>query len=170
MSISTATICPYTVTVMHPLHLIHLLVEEKIHCVSMGERNSYLHAKSAKQKIATTSSTEAEVVALVEAMKMCQWLRKVLTELGVSQLNPIIVHEDNKSCILMDNQSNAPNNNSRHFIARVEYLHSLALAVILLVLYLATAAMTADVRTKPQHGIQKRNKSVSVLRGCVDNR
>ena len=120
--------------------------------VSMGGEHSYLHARSVKQKIATTSSTEAEAVALVEAMKMCTWLRNVLTELKVTPLSPITVYEDNKSCITLVKESNGPTNNSRHFIARISYLHNLVLTGVLVILYLATGLMTADVLTKPQHG------------------
>ena len=127
--------------------------------ISMGPEHSYVHARSGKQKIATNSSTEAEVVALVEALK----LRHVLTELAVAQLAPISVYEDNQSSIIMVETLNSPNNNSRHFICRVGYLHDLWKAGILKMIYLATELMTADTLTKPQHGRVFKQHIVSMM-------
>jgi hypothetical protein len=38
---------------------------------------SYLHSRSGKQKTASTSSTDAEMIALCEALKMCVWMREI---------------------------------------------------------------------------------------------
>ena len=58
---------------------------------------------------------------------------------------------------------NSPNNNSRHFISRVGYLHDLAKAGILKMVYLASELMTADTLTKPQHGAQFVQHVVSMM-------
>ena len=134
--------------------------------VAMGEGTSYLHARSGKQKVASISSTEAEVTALVEAMKMCMWLRNVLTELGVTELQPIKVYEDNKSCITLVDKMTSPNNQSRHFISKIAFLNDLQKRGILLLIYKATELMTADVLTKPLHGFVYK-KHTAVLLGLI---
>lgn len=83
------------------------------------------------------------MVALVEALKMCEWLRNVLTELAVAELASITVYEDNQSSIVLVETLNSLNNNSRNFISRVSYLHDLAKAGILKMIYLASELMTS---------------------------
>ena len=57
--------------------------------LALGERRSYVHGRSGKQKIGSTSSTDAEVLAMVEALKMAMWLRELLWELQVTKLQQI---------------------------------------------------------------------------------
>lgn len=47
------------------------------------------------------STAEAEYVAATEAAKELIWLRNLLTELGLAQPNPSILHEDNQACVHM---------------------------------------------------------------------
>ena len=61
----------------------------------------------------STSSTEAEFIAAVSAVKMDKHLHYVLEELGVSQHGPTAIYEDNVAAILMANLGK-PNEHSRH--------------------------------------------------------
>lgn len=54
---------------------------------------------SRKQSTVSLSSTEAEYVALTEAICECKWIRKLLAELNIDCVGPVVIFEDNQSCI-----------------------------------------------------------------------
>lgn len=54
---------------------------------------------SRKQSTVNLSSTEAEYVALTEAVCEAKWIRQLLTELGIGCNVPTQISEDNQSCI-----------------------------------------------------------------------
>jgi hypothetical protein len=47
------------------------------------------------------SSTETEFNALSEGLRELLWVNKLLEEISVKVKTPIIMHEDNQSCIHM---------------------------------------------------------------------
>ena len=51
------------------------------------------------QKRTATSSTEAEYLALHEAIKEAIWIKHILEELSLFNVNPVIIFEDNNSTI-----------------------------------------------------------------------
>jgi len=51
------------------------------------------------QKSISRSSFEAELISLSEALLEIRWLRRLFSELGISQSKPTIVHEDNQAVI-----------------------------------------------------------------------
>jgi hypothetical protein len=55
--------------------------------------------KSILQRRTSSSSTEAEFRALHEACKECIWLMNILTELGYTNVSPVLMFEDNTSTI-----------------------------------------------------------------------
>jgi hypothetical protein len=69
--------------------------------------------KSKVQSTVSTSSTEAEFVAAVQAAKIAKYLRSILLELDYAQPGPTVLYEDNQAAILMINASR-PTPRSRH--------------------------------------------------------
>lgn len=69
--------------------------------------------KTAFQKAVSLSSTEAEFYALVEGGKMLLYLRSILEDLGIEQLNATSVYEDNQGCLQMVN-TQQPTKRMRH--------------------------------------------------------
>lgn len=69
--------------------------------------------KSKVQSTVSTSSTEAEFIAAVQAAKIAKYLRSILHELGYTQPGPTVLYEDNQAAILMINASR-PTPRSRH--------------------------------------------------------
>jgi hypothetical protein len=69
--------------------------------------------KSKVQSTVSTSSTEAEFIAAVQAAKIAKYLRSILHELDYEQPGPTILYEDNQAAILMINSSR-PTPRSRH--------------------------------------------------------
>lgn len=54
---------------------------------------------SRKQPTVSKSSTEAEYIALTEAISECEWIKKLLVDLNVNLGETITIYEDNTSCI-----------------------------------------------------------------------
>jgi hypothetical protein len=119
--------------------------------LGLGRGMSYLHSRSGKQKTASTSSTDAEIIALCEALKMCVWMREIIRELGITSLEEIVIQQDNKSVIMMSSESTTMKR-SKHLSTKLTYIKSLVLAGAVKLEYLNTADMTADVLSKPLHG------------------
>jgi hypothetical protein len=61
--------------------------------------NSTIMWSSRKQSMVTLSSTEAEYIALAEALKEAVWIRRILEDLNQVVVGPTVVYEDNQSCI-----------------------------------------------------------------------
>jgi hypothetical protein len=59
-----------------------------------------IHAKSAKQKIVTKSSTEAELVAASDSANQALFVRSFLVEQG-HDVGPVIMYQDNMSCMAL---------------------------------------------------------------------
>jgi hypothetical protein len=55
--------------------------------------------KTKLQKVVTTSSTEAELVATFTAAKVICYLRSILTDLGYPPSGPTVLHEDNQAIL-----------------------------------------------------------------------
>jgi hypothetical protein len=121
--------------------------------VGMGESCSYIHARSGKQKLASLSSTDAEVIGMIEALKMSVWLRNLLTELNLTPLTPMVLWQDNKSAIIMVVEPSKCKR-SKHILTKIMFARGLVLSGALVVKYLDTDNMTADVVTKPLHGVR----------------
>jgi hypothetical protein len=103
--------------------------------------------KSTKQPIIARSSMEAEYIALDEAAKEAQWLKKFEVEIGLNTKNPIIICEDNQSAIKMA-KNPIHNCRSKHIDVRYHVIRDLVAAKVIEVKYLETENMTADIMTK----------------------
>eukprot|EP01034_Spumella_vulgaris_P029580 gene29580-36654_t len=67
--------------------------------VTMGDNYSYVHSRSAKQKLTATSSTDAEVLAMVESLKQATWIRNILIELRICPRAIITLYQDNRNLL-----------------------------------------------------------------------
>ena len=66
-----------------------------------GPANGMFYFRSFKQTNVSLSSTEAKVNAAVEAAKEIIWLRALLAEVGLTQLELTVLYADNKSMITL---------------------------------------------------------------------
>lgn len=101
-----------------------------------------------KQQCVTLSSTEAEYVALSEASRELLWLLKLMNDVGEDVAKPIIVREDNQSCIAML-RSEGGNSRTKHIDTRYNFVKELVRTGVMDVVYCPTELMIADVLTKP---------------------
>jgi ribonuclease HI len=133
--------------------------------VGLGDNMSYVHARSGKQKTASTSSTDAEVIGLVEALKFVIWLRNTLTEMRITDLKKVCIYQDNKSVIMMGTEYTAMKH-SKHILTKITFIRSTQLSGAIDLVYLNTEDMTADVLSKALHGFSF-NRHISSMMGLA---
>lgn len=103
---------------------------------------------SRKQACVTTSTMEAEYVALSEAAQETTWLRRLLAELGYTQRQPTIINEDNRGCIDFVSLERQ-NKRSKHIDTKFYHAKDLCTREVIQLRYCPTDSMIADVFTKP---------------------
>jgi hypothetical protein len=103
---------------------------------------------SKRQPTVALSTTEAEYMALCQAIREASWLRQLLTELGAYQGNgPIKVHVDNKSAIALGKNPEF-HKRSKHIDVQYHYVQEQVQNGRIITPYLPTAHMIADGLTK----------------------
>ena len=122
--------------------------------------------KSTKQPTIAMSTMEAEYIALAEAAKEAQWLRKLELELFPKKiLTPTTIYEDNQSTIKLSNNP-LHTNRSKHIDIRYHKIQELVADKTIIVKYLPGTEMTADIMTKSL-GPQLHHRHVAGL-GLID--
>lgn len=101
-----------------------------------------------KQQCVSLSSTEAEYVALSEASQELLWLLKLMHDIGEDVDKPVVIHEDNQSCIAMLS-STTGSRRTKHIDTRYNFVKELVSTGIIQVHYCPTESMVADILTKP---------------------
>ena len=122
--------------------------------------------KSTKQAIIAMSTMEAEYIALAEAAKEAQWLRKLELELFPKKIStPTTICEDNQSTIKLSNNP-LHTNRSKHIDIRYHKIQELVANKSIIVKYVPGTEMTADIMTKSL-GPQLHHRHVAGL-GLID--
>jgi len=99
-----------------------------------------------KQKTVALSSTEAEYVALATASTEVVWIRNFLRELGWKIEEPIIVYEDNQSCIHL--LSKCEHQRLKHIDVKFNFIRDLCSNGIINVVYVPSELQKVDILTK----------------------
>jgi hypothetical protein len=104
--------------------------------------------RSTKQKIVSQSSMEAEYIALAEAVKEAEWLRKLQREIFPNNnLAPTLIYEDNQSSIkLAENPIHS--DRSKHIDVKYHAIRERINKKIVEVQHLPGTEMIADILTK----------------------
>jgi hypothetical protein len=123
--------------------------------------NSYVHSRSGKQKLQATSSTDAEIISAVEAVKMSVWLREVLREMKLVPLNHMMLYQDNESCLTMIGKE-SKFKRSKHILTKIMYIRDLVISGAVIAQHVHTDLMTPDVLTKPLHS--ERFKTTNLIK------
>ena len=104
--------------------------------------------KSSKQPTIAMSTMEAEYIALAEAAKEAQWLRKLEQEFFPKKIStPTTICEDNQSTIKLSNNP-IHTNRSKHIDIKYHKIQELVEDKIIKVQYVPGTEMTADIMTK----------------------
>ena len=107
---------------------------------------------SNKQKINTTSSTEAETVAVHDNMPNILWTRYFLEEQGYP-MRPSVIHQDNQSAELLEtNGQGSSSKRTRHMNIRYFFVADCKDWGHVTIKYCPTDEMIGDFFTKPLGG------------------
>ena len=117
-------------------------------CYMLGHGDAAFYSVSKRMKVQPLSSTEAEYVAFCECGRDCSYFNRLLVELGFGKNKPIIIYEDNKSCIDMLN-GRSRHTASKHINPKFHYGRDLVQSGKVIATYITTAKQIADVFTKP---------------------
>lgn len=102
---------------------------------------------SRKQSTISQSSTEAEYVALAQAVNEAKWIRQLLIEIGVAVSQPITIYEDNQSCIRIAEEPRE-HKRMKHVDIKYCFIRDEIARGIIKVKYKPTGDQTADIMTK----------------------
>ena len=104
-------------------------------------------------KCVTLSSTESEIVALVDAATYIRWLVLLFNELGIPIELPITLHQDNQSAMHIVN-TGATFKKTKHMIIKTHFAKALIDEGLIKLEFTPSEDMVADAYTKPMTGTQ----------------
>jgi hypothetical protein len=110
-----------------------------------------VYVKSAKQKLMSKSSTEAELIGVSDMLRQVIWTRDFLAEQGY-KCEPARLFQDNQSTIALANKGFSTSEKTRHIAIRYFFVKDRIDAGEVVVEYLPTEQMVANVMTKPLQG------------------
>ena len=102
---------------------------------------------SRRQKCVTTSSTEAEYLALGDATKEVMWLRNMLKEMGIEQHGPTTIFGDNQASIITA-QNETLRSKLKHIDVRYHFIKEKVKGKIIQLEWIPTLKQQADILTK----------------------
>ena len=121
-------------------------------CIVIGDVGA-VHCRSSKQLIVTKSSTEAELVGLSDSTNQAIHIRSFLISQGYA-MGPIIVYQDNQSCMALVDRGRLGAERTRHIHIRYLWVKERVDTGEVRVEYLRSEDMYANVLTKPLQGAQ----------------
>ena len=113
--------------------------------------DAVIYVKSSKQKIVTRSSTESELVAISDSLSQVLWTREYIIAAGF-QIGPVVLYQDNQSTIFLANKGRSTSERTRHIKIRYFFIHHYISTNEIVLEYMPTIFMVADIMTKPLHG------------------
>jgi hypothetical protein len=126
-----------------------------------------VYGKSSKQKMVARSSTEAELIALADAIPMLVWMRLYLMAQGYVELPPIVIFQDNLSTIALVKKGRSSSSRTRHIDIRYFFVHDKLVNGEVEIRSIGTSDMTGDYFSKALQGMIF-NKMVKKVMGTND--
>jgi hypothetical protein len=112
-----------------------------------------IYGKSSKQKLVARSSTEAELIAVADAIPIMIWMRLYLIAQGYVELPPIVIFQDNLSTIALIKRGRSSSSRTRHIDIRYFFIHDKINNGEAIVESIGTDDMTGDYFSKALQGI-----------------
>ena len=134
---------------MYASYAVHADKKSHTGCITTQGKGA-IYGKSSTQKLNTTFSTEAELVAMTEAGNQVLWTRNflILQEYKVG----VGVIYDNLSTIQLAKNDRSNSERTRHIDIKFFFLHDRIKSDRIIVTYKSTKEMIADLLTKPLQG------------------
>ena len=101
-----------------------------------------------RQLSVAASSTEAEYMALFEAVREALWLKSLATSIKINISKPIIIYEDNNGCINIANNPTC-HKRSKHIDIKYNFSREQIEKNVIKLKYVSTGNQLADGLTKP---------------------
>jgi hypothetical protein len=120
--------------------------------VTVGDGGA-IYFRSAKQKIVTKSSTEAELVAASDSAGVSLHIANFLRDQGYS-VPPVLLYQDNKSAIALLGRGYSTSDLTKHISLRYFWIKERTSNGEIVIEFCPTAKMFANVLTKPLGGRQ----------------
>jgi hypothetical protein len=117
------------------------------YCFMLGKSDAAFYSVSKRMKVQPLSSTEAEYVAFCEASRDVDYLHRLLKDIGFPVARPIVLYEDNKSCIDMLH-GKSRHTASKHINPKFHYGRDQISKGLVEVRYVDTLHQVADLFTK----------------------
>ena len=129
-----------------------------------GENTSPVYSKSHIQKLVTLSSTESELVALVDGTKRLIPLVGMLKFFGLyKQSEPPVIMCDNKSVLHLIANGSGFSGKSRHMRVRWHFIHEMLTAGLIQIAHIPGDDNPTDLLTKPIGGSRFRKLRKMIL-------
>ena len=112
------------------------------YCFSLG--SAMISWSSRKQGSIAQSTAEAEYIAASAAGREAVWLRKLLSDLFRTELEPTVIHYDNQSCIKLT-ENPMFHDRSKHIEMRYHYIWDMIQRKVLSLQYVPTAEQTTNI-------------------------
>lgn len=106
-----------------------------------------------KQNTVATSSCEAEFISISDASKEVKWLKQLLEELHEEISMPVVIFEDNQSCIELV-RDHKFSYKTKHIDTKYKWIRDLAKKNVIVCKYCPTDEMIADLLTKPLSNVK----------------
>jgi hypothetical protein len=120
-------------------------------CIMLG--SACVHAVSTKQKIVTRSTPESELVAADAGAAAALAIGNFILSIGY-QLTPPVLYQDATSAIAMIKEGGPKSFRTRHIALKFFFISDRVKSGELVVEYVMTSLMIADLLTKPLQGAQ----------------
>ena len=117
------------------------------YCFSLQQDSACVSWSSKLQSTVALSTAEAELVAATVGAQEMVHLTAILHDMGLTQTLPMILFVDNQACIAMS-KNPVHHGKTKHFAIKLCYLRDLCTNKFLVLEYVSTDTMPADILTK----------------------
>jgi len=117
-------------------------------CFFLTRDSGSIYSVSKKDSTVSHSSTEAEIKAIDLCVKTVLYLRNLLKEMKFEQLEPTVIHIDNKSAKLLIETLNSTHN-TKHINLRINFIREQVSSRAIQLKFVRTEEQVADIFTKP---------------------
>jgi histone deacetylase 1/2 len=117
-------------------------------CFFLTRDSGSIYSVSKKDSTVSHSSTEAEIKAIDLCKKTVLYLRNLLKEMKFEQLEPTVIHIDNKSAKLLI-ETLKSTHNTKHINLRINFIREQVSSRAIQLKFVRTEEQVADIFTKP---------------------